>query len=304
MESLQRSKLRKIFATHACAFSSLGNLGLGAMSRCIEFGFLNGDAAHFVPDIRLCFDSSVGSETSSDGPHFLKGCYMRYLLASMIAFSLSSYCLGADIAIFNTGVDASSTALPGGTLGDPHYQLISVPGGTSTIRTWTVAGGGAIAGWIGDNTTSTWIGPNSGNTLIGIPGDYAFRTQFTLPSAGSVSLIGRWATDNSGLDILLNGVSSGNVNTTQFLGWTAFELSSSSVIAGTNNLDFVVRNEVGSPVNSPIGLRVEFTSATFNAVPEPSSIVLAGCGLVGLLVFAQRARSCSQKRVSFKNVDA
>ena len=42
-----------------------------------------------------------------------------------------------------------------------------------------------------------------------IQGYYDYRTTFTLP-VGSNAVTGLWATDNAGVDILVNGHSSGN----------------------------------------------------------------------------------------------
>lgn len=81
-------------------------------------------------------------------------------------------CMGrvqADVipSLFNTGVDASMTPLPDGTIGDPHYSLISVPDGTTDILVRTSAGGYPIPPYFGDNSSSTWIGPDNDQSLSG-----------------------------------------------------------------------------------------------------------------------------------------
>lgn len=77
-------------------------------------------------------------------------------------FALDDLSLNVSAAIpslFNTGVDASMTPLPDGTIGDPHYSLVSVPGGTTDILVRTSAGGYPIPPYFGDDSSSAWIGP-------------------------------------------------------------------------------------------------------------------------------------------------
>src|SRR5205809_239699 len=62
--------------------------------------------------------------------------------------------------LFNTGVDACGNPLADGTIGDPHYELIAVPSGTTDIRVRTLAGGYPVPPYIPDNPDSAWIGPN------------------------------------------------------------------------------------------------------------------------------------------------
>ena len=122
-------------------------------------------------------------------------------------------CADPIVGLFNTGVDAAGTPLPDGTIGDPHYSLVSAPGQTTEIRVRTSAGGYPIdgtGGWLGDDSISAWIGPNSDPQLDGPAGNYDYQTSFVLPSDGIVSITGQWTTDNEGVDIELNGSSTGN----------------------------------------------------------------------------------------------
>ena len=92
----------------------------------------------------------------------------KQLFRVTIAVVVVALCAGtahaSPITLFNTGVNASGTPLPDGTIGDPHWSLMVVPvGSTSDIRIRTSAGGFPIspAGpWIGDDGLSAWIGPN------------------------------------------------------------------------------------------------------------------------------------------------
>jgi len=161
--------------------------------------------------------------------------------------------------LFNTGVDACARPMADGTIGDPHYTLISTPGGTRDIRVRTSAGGYPVPPYIADNSDSAWIGPNVDAMLDGPPGEYIYRTTFSLAglALSSVSIAGKWSTDNEGVRIVLNGTDTGNPATdpVQFsLGFAPFIIRS-GFVPGLNTLDFVVNNGGG-----PTALRVEMTS--------------------------------------------
>ncbi len=204
--------------------------------------------------------------------------------------------------LFNTGVDASGAVLPDGTVGDPHYTLMSVPpavppdGSTTDIRIRDYATygntlpGNPMWNYVGDSLTSRWIGPNNASTydsgdgtgphqyyFFGGPvGNYIYRTTFDLTGFDpmAVSISGRWSTDNYGREMLLNGVNTGNVNNAEFGVWTDFSITS-GFMPGINTLDFVVEN-----IGGPTALRVEMTGA---AVPLPAA-AWCGLGLLGVMV--------------------
>ena len=184
----------------------------------------------------------------------------------------------APINIFNTGVDANGDVVTGGTVGDEHYTLISDPNGTITgIKTATaISEGYPIGPWLGDNSLSSWIGPNTGD-LVGPGGLFTYQTTFDLSGLDhtTASILGRWATDDQGIDILINGTATGNTSAS-FGVFTDFTINS-GFIAGVNTLDFVVTNGHG-----PTGLRVEITNANAVAVDEPYALALLGLGLLGL----------------------
>ena len=213
---------------------------------------------------------------------------------ALTAFSFISNVASSDAAnitsLSNTGVDATGTPLADMTIGDPHYQIISAPGGsTTTIRVRTAASNFPIPPWIGNNPTSAWIGPNNANNLDGPVGDYTYRTTFDLtgfvPSTAQIT--GQWSADNRGIRILLNGVDTLNPPTPFNIFNTGFEPFSinSGFIPGINILDFVVSNTAGSAIN-PTGLRVEMVGHA-EKIPTPALLP----GLIGMGAAAIRKKA-------------
>ncbi len=158
--------------------------------------------------------------------------------------------------LYNTGVNAAGGSLAEDAT-DTHYVLR--PSGAAVVAT-TSAGGFPIPPWIGDSTVSAWISPAADTLAASAGTSYRYETTFDLTgfNPSTARIAGRWATDNDGLDILINGTSTGQANTTQFGIWTNFVINSGFVV-GINQLTFVVRNGTpGDPPGSdPSGLRVE-----------------------------------------------
>lgn len=218
--------------------------------------------------------------------------FMRQIRTTFAACALLALVGGAHAApinIFNTGVDLLGNPLPDGTLGDLHYTLITVPSGPTDIRIRTFAGGFPIGPWIDDDLISAWIGPNSDSQLDGPVGDYDYRTTFDLTGfdTSTAALIGQWSTDNSGVDILINGNSTGNTSG-GFSSFSSFSISS-GFVSGVNTLDFIVNNAGG-----PTGLRTELSASATplegSAVPEPATFVMLGAGL-GITALLRRRRA-------------
>jgi hypothetical protein len=193
------------------------------------------------------------------------------------------------VIVFNTGVDATLNPLADGMLGDPHYQLISVPEGSTTgTMVRTSAGGFPIGPWLGDDSISAWIGPSNDAQLNSPNGIYDYRMTFDLTGfkPATALLSGQWAADDSA-NMLINGVPTGT-NATGFSAFTGFSITS-GFIAGVNTLDFIVLNAGGGPT----GLRVEIsgTADAATAIPEPVSLVLLGAGLIALSALRRRVRT-------------
>ena len=207
-----------------------------------------------------------------------------------------------SINLYNTGVNGGGSVLPDGTVGDPHYNLTVVPlGSTTQTLTRTSAGGFPIPPYVPDDSKSTWIGPNNDHQLDGPGGKYIYETTFSLtglvPSTAQIS--GVWTTDNAGLDILINGHSTGQTiaygsgtvsDPYSYAEFHPFTITS-GFVSGLNTLDFVIMNgNGGSDTAGPTALRVEM-SGTANVIPEPASLVT--WGLLGVCL---AARSWLRKR--------
>jgi hypothetical protein len=119
-----------------------------------------------------------------------------------------------------------------------------------------------------NSASSKWIGPRL-DTAASAIGLYTYRTTFNLTNRdpSTVVIIGGWASDNAGRDILVNGVSTGNPQSPGFGGFTGFNISASnaSFLPGINTIDFVVENEAAIGYT---GLRVEFTQSNARLLPN------------------------------------
>jgi hypothetical protein len=242
-----------------------------------------------VLDFRLCLVDQVGRLMSAFNK---KIAFLAGAVATASLFAAGTTAQAAVITtLFNTGVDASGTPLPDGTVGDPHYSLVSVPAGTTDVRVRTSAGGFPIPPYFGDDSLSAWIGPNNDNQVDGVNGLFDYRTTFSLAgfNPGSAMITGGWSTDNDGVKILLNGVDTGNPGTAynQFqLGFASFTITS-GFTGGTNTLDFIVNNGGG-----PTALRTEMTgTASVGGVPEPATWGLMIVGFGGMGAVLRRRRS-------------
>ncbi len=188
--------------------------------------------------------------------------------------------------LWNTGVDNAGLAL-GDNVADPHYTLTVDPSGLGAA---TVTDDNfPIPPWLANDGDSRWIGPADGGDANGPAGLYVYETSFTLPDNAnlrSVHITGAWATDNPGVDIMLNGTSVGAGQVSSgFTSFTPFKIDSSAPFqTGVNTLSFSLNNAGG-----PTGLRVDDIVGTYRIIPEPSTFALGGLLSVGLL--ARRRRS-------------
>jgi hypothetical protein len=200
--------------------------------------------------------------------------------------------------LFNTGVDDSGAPRADNDV-ESHYQMVAPSNVEGAPFVTTSAGGFPIGPWLDDNDLSAWITPAEDANG---PGDndgsssYYYETTFDLtgfvPATAQIS--GQWSSDNLGLDILLNGVSTGFTNPAQFGEWTEFSLSGDNgdpFVAGLNTLSFVTNNGGGEdPPDGPTGVRVEMTGSAV-MVPEPSTLALCGLAMLAAVVGLWRKRT-------------
>lgn len=194
------------------------------------------------------------------------------VVAASLAFSTS---IRADPipGLFNTGVDNLGVLLANGTV-DPHYTLTvsADPIDTGPSAFVVTPNGFPFPPWIAQGPNSKWIAPKTDQSVGNNFGSYVYRITFSLagfdPATATIS--GQYSTDNNGIDVLINGMSTGQ--TTPLTAYSAFfPLSiTSGFVAGVNTIDFVLFNDPGSPLgNNPTGLRVEI-SGTAAPLPTPT----------------------------------
>lgn len=224
-------------------------------------------------------------------------------LAASVSLAVAAH---AD-PLFNTGVDGSATPRADGAL-DSHYTVSygATPGSYTTLDAPTYAvNNDAIFPmdhyWIQSDSSSAWISPfgrASADPVVN--GFYDYRTSFDVGPDSLVAITGQWAADNCGLDILINGVSTGNAMSCDgssdyapFHDWTPFSITS-GFVAGTNTIDFVVENYAQESGN-PTGLRVEMSDTLAHIsgdplpTPEPASLALIAAGIGGAFLRRRRA---------------
>lgn len=136
------------------------------------------------------------------------------------------------------------------------------------------------ASWLVNTGDSQWIWQTATGTPINVT--LTFRLEFVIEDGFDPStafITGRWATDNAGLDILINGNPTGQTSSS-FTSWTSFVLAS-GFVAGANTIDFVVQD-----VGTIAGFRAEFQSSNIDpfqngsSVPEPGTWLLLGTGIL------------------------
>ncbi len=217
---------------------------------------------------------------------------------SRIATVINTFALSAAIpagaatitTLFNTGVDAMGTATTGNGA-DPHW----------TLAAGTAYNGGnndqfPIGPWMAETKTSRWLTPTSdaANLYDFSAKTYTFTEIFSLDAydPATAAFSGRFAADNGVDQITLNGVelaaTGGN-----FEGWTSFDSTGGSFVAGQNTLTFVLANFGTNTFDqNPAGLRVELGGIA-DAVPEAPvwTLMITGFGMIG---FAMRRRTSGQ----------
>jgi hypothetical protein len=187
---------------------------------------------------------------------------MKFFIFFFICFLVSASASFSQMpkvpipSIFNTGVDRYGNVLADGEA-DQHYDLIisadkNFPGPDARV---VLSHGFPLNCWMQNNYRSKWIAPRSDAGEWNTTGIYVYRLQFDLTGfkPHTAEIKGGWTTDNTGMDIQINGISTGYTtpaNAFKF-GFFYFEIND-GFRSGVNYVDFIVHNDF-----APTGLRVE-----------------------------------------------
>jgi hypothetical protein len=186
--------------------------------------------------------------------------------------------------LYNTGTDATNTALASDGLVDPHYVVISsTSGGVFPAPAFTYT----HPAYAANDADSRWISLG----VDGGPGNNTTQYRLTFDLTGydpaTAFINGLWGADNSAT-MFLNGVDTGN-QVFDFGSLYAFSLTS-GFVSGLNVLDFFVTD-----AGPPTALRVDGLSGQAalanGAVPEPATwaMMLLGFGAIGFTMRRRRA---------------
>jgi hypothetical protein len=195
------------------------------------------------------------------------------LVVSNTAGSVTTTAVRLTVAlpgIYGTGVADDGSLIEAGAT-DPHYRMVTsadegFPGPDAIVLNdaWPIAAGV----WMLNGPSSKWIGPQADQSVGNAEGEYVYETRFNLTGVdvSRVRLVGGWATDNNGLDILVNGQSTG-FTASGFNTFFPFEITS-GLVAGENVLRFRMSNLPATP--NPTGLRVDLRAVLDPQVSTPS----------------------------------
>jgi len=199
----------------------------------------------------------------------------KVLVFGVSAFGFTSAANSQPIdTLFSTGLDAFNDPLAPGSI-DSNYIVLE-SGTNAEVLT------GLPSTYLPNDVNSQWVWQQSNGQPTNVT--LTFRTQFDLTGFDSNTAIinGLWGVDNQGIDILINGVSTGN----SLLGvvFSNFDQLNSFVIVdgflpGINTLDFIVQDN-----GSVSAFRAEL-SGTATVVPIPAALWLFLSGLAVMGAF-------------------
>jgi hypothetical protein len=194
---------------------------------------------------------------------------------ALVALSAASH--ASTVSIYSTGVDNSGNVVAGA---DQHYT--SPTGPTTPYLHPAYAPNGADSQWIGGSTFPAFV-----------PVDYTVH--FTLAEAGDAILTGSWGVDNEGLDILINGNSTGisllgllTTNFSQLHSFATTLAQSAFFHVGDNTLTFRIQD-----LGNPGALRTAGLSVTATPIPPAILLFMTALGGMGFLGYRRRGASAA-----------
>jgi hypothetical protein len=203
---------------------------------------------------------------------------------AFVALSAASHA-STVTTIFGTGTDASGNVQSGGS--DIHYTSPTAP--TTLYYNGAYQPDDAVGG-----PGSAWIGADSAFPNPTEHGTADYTVHFTLANITDAVLSGMWGADNNGLDILINGNSTGiqlapgddTSNFNVLHSFTTTLAQSSFFHIGDNTLTFVVSNDGGPGAFRAGNLQVA-------ATPIPASILMLLTALGGMGFLGYRRKGAS-----------
>ena len=204
-------------------------------------------------------------ETDSIAPPGRLGRWRGGTAAALAFLAVASPAVADLVPI--TGLANTGRGLAGGT-SDDNWSILSPAQKAVVVNDAVIP-----STWLANTAESKWIwiaasGQPTNTTAV-------FRISFDLAGldASTARITGRWAMDNLGDAILLNGVSTG-ISASGFGSWKSFEIAS-GFVAGVNTLDFKITD---TGVIS--GFRAEL-SGTVQTLPAPSTLAILGAASLG-----------------------
>ena len=195
----------------------------------------------------------------------------------------------------STGLDASNTLITLGNTLDAHWTVDQFSGGTAPAK--VVDATNADSGfpyWSPNGPNSSWItiDPNTTHNDPFALVAYSYYRTFNLTASevATAAISGVWGIDDGG-NLKLNGNTLSSVPN-DYSATTSFSAAAGSglFVAGVNTLKITMT----SSDNFLEAVRLEGTLTGVSSVPEPSTLLLAICGLpLALVARRRRLRSAA-----------
>lgn len=198
---------------------------------------------------------------------------MKYLLFLTLIFGYTSVANSQTInTLFGTGLDAFGNPLALGSI-DPNYFIVESGANAEVITN-------VHGSYFPNDVNSQWIWQQSDGQPTNVT--RTFRTTFDLTGFDSTTAVinGLWGTDNQGIDILINGISTGNslpgILSSNFNQLHSFQIDD-GFLPGINTIDFIIQDN-----GSISAFRTEL-SGTASIIPIPGALwlFLSGLAIVG-----------------------